>query len=123
MHAWQAGSAAWVDDNDSFRLDLLERLRTDGPLTTKELPDTCVRPRRSSGWNNNRNVRMMLDRLVERGEVAVAGSRGRDKLWDLAERVYAVGREDAVPYAEALRERDRRRLASLGIARAKASSW
>src|SRR5690606_9475999 len=47
VHAWQAGSAAWVDDNDSFRLDLLERLRTDGPLTTKELPDTCVRPWRS----------------------------------------------------------------------------
>nr|WP_181642464.1 crosslink repair DNA glycosylase YcaQ family protein [Nocardioides massiliensis] len=58
-------------------------------------------------------------RPLSRRDGAVAGSRGRDKLWDLAERVYAVSPEDAVPYAEALRERGRRRLASLGIARAK----
>ena len=31
---------------------------------------------------------MMLDFLVQRGEVAAAGGTGRDRLWDLASRVY-----------------------------------
>ena len=31
---------------------------------------------------------MMLDLLVQRGEVAVAGRTGRERLWDLASRVY-----------------------------------
>jgi hypothetical protein len=60
---------------------------------------------------------MMIDRLVERGEVAAAGGTGRDRLWDLASRVYP---DDPAPSVEeARRLRDGRRLQSLGIARAK----
>jgi uncharacterized protein len=54
---------------------------------------------------------------VSRGEVAVAGRKGRDRLWDLAERVYPDG--PIMPAEEAARERDRRRLRALGIARAR----
>jgi hypothetical protein len=53
--------------------------------------------------------------MVSRGEVAVAGRRGRERLWDLAERVYPD--HSVLPPAEAERERNRRRLAALGIAR------
>lgn len=60
---------------------------------------------------------MMLDMLVQGGEVAVAGRWGRDRLWDLAERVHPD--VAAVPSAEALRIRDERRLRALGIARAR----
>lgn len=66
--------------NNDCRRDILERLRADGPLPTSELPDTCVVPWKSSGWNDNRNVRMMLDKLVQRGrsppqgELAATGS-------------------------------------------------
>ena len=80
--------------NNDCRRDILERLRADGPLPSSELPDTCVVPWRSSGWNNNRNLRMMLDKLVQRGEVAAAGGTGRDRLWDLASRIYP---DDPVP--------------------------
>jgi uncharacterized protein YcaQ len=89
----------------------------DGPLTRRELPDTCTVPWRSSGWNNNRNVAMMLEMLVLRGEVAVAGRRGRDRVWDLASRIYPD--DEVVPTAQAHRIRDERRLRSLGIARAR----
>ena len=53
-----------------------------------ELPDSCVVPWRSSGWNDDRNVRMLLAVLEARGEVAVAAREGRVRLWDLAERVF-----------------------------------
>ena len=113
--AWRRQQQEWVEVNNDCRLEILETLRADGPLPAKELPDTCVQPWKSSGWNDNRNRRMMLDLLVQRGEVTVAGWRGRDKLWDLAERVYPDGPELSVD--EALRVRSERRLRSLGIAR------
>ena len=113
---WQDGLLAWVEANDACRLDLLERLRGDGPLPASQLPDTCVVPWRSSGWNNSRNVLMMLGQLAGRGEVAVAGQEGREKLWDLAERIHPD--VPVLPLDEATRARDVRRLAALGIARA-----
>jgi uncharacterized protein YcaQ len=59
---------------------------------------------------------MLLGLMVRRGEVAVAGRRGRERLFDLAERVYP---DEAVPEAEALHIRNERRLRSLGLARAR----
>ncbi|HZZ98216.1 MAG TPA: crosslink repair DNA glycosylase YcaQ family protein [Jatrophihabitantaceae bacterium] len=115
--SWLEGQAKWVRANDSFRRDLLDELRRDGPLTRNELPDTCTVPWRSSGWNNNRNLAMMLELLVVRGEVAAAGRRGRDRLWDLASRIYPD--DEVVPSADAYRIRNERRLGSLGIARAR----
>src|SRR5258705_73895 len=79
------------------------------------LPDTCEIPWKSSGWNDDRNVSMLLGLMVQRGEVAVAGRRGRERLFDLAERVYP---DEPVPEEEALRIRNERRLRSLGLARA-----
>jgi uncharacterized protein len=114
---WLEGRAIWVRDNEGFRQDLLDALRRDGPLPRRELPDTCTVPWRSSGWNDNRNVVMMLEMLVQRGDVAVVGRRGRETLWDLASRVYPD--DPVVPTPEAQRIRNERRLHALGIARAK----
>jgi uncharacterized protein YcaQ len=118
LKEWQEGQVEWIRANDACRRDILDRLRADGPLPQRELPDTTVRPWRSSGWNNNRNVLMLLGLMVQRGEVAVAGREGRDKLWDLATRVYPA--DEVIPAEEARRLRDERRLSSLGIARARA---
>lgn len=114
--SWLQGQARWVKANDAFRQDLLDELRRDGPLTWRELPDTSIVSWRSTGWNNNRNVAMMLEMLALRGELAVAGRRGRDRLWDLASRVYPD--DDPVPTADAHRIRNERRLRALGISRA-----
>lgn len=59
----------------------------------------------------------MLEMLVLRGEVAVAGRRGREMSWDLASRIYPD--DEVVPAAQAHRVRDERRLRALGIARAR----
>jgi uncharacterized protein YcaQ len=116
---WRAKQAEWVKVNDGCRRDLIRRLRAGGPMTSRELPDTCTKPWASSGWNNNRNVVMMLGFLEQRGEIAAVGMEGRDRLWDLAERVYPD--TPTVPLADAMRTRNERRLRSLGIARAKAT--
>ena len=104
-------------DHNACRRDILDRLRADGPLPAHELRDTCVLPWASSGWNHHKSLTMMLHFPVQRGEVAVAGGWGRDRLWDLADRVYPA--DPAIPSEEARRLRDERRLSALGIARSK----
>jgi len=112
-------SRTWFRDNDCFRRDILELLEKSGPVGSREIPDTCAVPWASTGWTNNRNVTQMLEFLLMRGEVAIAGRTGRERLWDLPERVYPTGFE-VLPAEEAERIKNERRLASLGIARAKA---
>jgi uncharacterized protein YcaQ len=114
-----ASQQAWLDANARFRRDVLARLRAEGPLLSREVPDTSQVPWSSTGWTGNRNVTQMLELLTSRGEVAVAGRRGKQRLWDIAERVYPAGVEP-LRAEEAATRRNERRLRSLGIARATA---
>jgi uncharacterized protein YcaQ len=109
----------WLHDNDRFRRDILDLLRSSGPLASRDIPDTCAVAWASSGWTNSRNVTQMLEFLAMRGEVAIAGRSGRERLWDIADRVFPA--DVAVPSVEeAARRKNERRLAALGIARQKA---
>jgi uncharacterized protein len=117
LPGWRASNRDWVRANDGCRRDILDRLGSSGPLPTRAFPDTCKVPWRSTGWTNNRNLTKLLEFMVLRGEVAVAGRRGGVRLWDLATRVYPD--EPVVAADEALRIRNERRLRALGIARAR----
>jgi len=112
------GTRAWLRGNDAFRRDILDLLGSSGPTTSRDIPDTCAVPWASTGWTNNRNVTQMLEFLMMRGEVAIAGRVGRERLWDLAERVYPA--DVVIPSIEEAEQRkNERRLTSLGIARQK----
>ena len=114
---WRKSYRDWVRANDRCRLDILATLEREGPLPGRALPNTCAVPWKSSGWTNDRNVAQLLEMMVRRGEVAVAGRSDGERLWDLAERVYPD--DPVVPADEARRIRAERRLSSLGIARAR----
>jgi uncharacterized protein YcaQ len=107
----------WLRVNDSFRRDVLALLEQKGPLLSRDIPDTCVEPWPSTGWTDNRNVTQLLEILMWRGEVAISGRVGRQRLWDLPARVYPD--LPPVSVAEAERLRNERRLGALGIARAR----
>ena len=119
MAAWPTpgGRAAqWLEVNAAFRQRVLDQLRESGPLASRDIPDTCQQPWPSTGWTNERNVTQMLGFLASRGEVAVSGRRGRQRLWDVAERVYPAGIEP-VPADDARRIRTERLLRAFGVAR------
>lgn len=117
LHEWQEARRDWVVANDATRRDILQKLYDEGPLGSRAFPDTTAIPWQSTGWNSGRSIRMLLDCMVERGEVAVAERGAREPLWDLAERVYPD--DPVVPLQEARRIRDEKRLHALGIARAR----
>jgi uncharacterized protein YcaQ len=108
----------WISANQGFKNDVLSLLRTSGPRSSRDIPDTAQVPWESTGWTHARNVTQMLDFLASRGVVAVSGRVGKQRLWDLPERVYPTDIE-IVPLAQARAERNRRWLRALGVAREK----
>jgi uncharacterized protein len=77
---------SFVETNDELRRYVLSELRNRGPLPMREIEDRSALGWRSSGWTNERNVDRMLSFLWVKGRVMVAGRRGQERLWDLAER-------------------------------------
>ena len=122
LKEWQEDVADWVAANDGCRREVLALLRSEGPTAARDLPDTCEVPWRSTGWTNDKNVMKLLECMESRGEVAVVSREGRERRWDLAERIHPG--DPAVPVAEAHLELASRRLRALGIARPRAlEAW
>ena len=120
MNAWPRSRdrREWLEANDRFRRDVVDRLRAEGPLRGTDIPDTSAVSWTSTGWTNERNVTQMLEFLALRGEVAVSWREGRDRVWDIADRVYPAGGE-VYTAEEAAALRAERRLGYLGVARQK----
>ena len=97
---------------------MLDLLRGSGPLASRDIPDTAEVAWQSTGWTHDRNVTQMLEFLASRGEVAVAGRQGRQRLCDLAERVYPAKVKVVAP-DKARKFRDEQWLRALGVARPK----
>jgi uncharacterized protein len=115
LRDWQEYVRDWAYANRACQHDIIVRLRSEGPLPAKDLPDSCAVPWSSSGWTNDRNRVRLMDFMEAKGDIAVAGRNGRDRLWDLADRIYPD--DPVVPAEEAKRLRNEKRLKALGIAR------
>jgi uncharacterized protein YcaQ len=107
---WMQG---FMTENRSFRRYVMRELERRGPLLSRELDDRAAGEPRDHRWYGARRVGHMLTILHLRGEIAVAGRRGRQRLWDLAERVYPAG--GTMPLPRARRALDEQRFRSLGV--------
>src|SRR5947207_210480 len=82
---------AWMKVNDALRRSMLRQIRGRGALPSHAYEDRSTGAWRSSGWNNGRNVGMMLFYLQMTGQLMVAGRSGGQKLWNLPERCLPPG--------------------------------
>jgi uncharacterized protein len=103
----------FLKQNPDFRRYVLRELDRRGPLLSRELEDRSREGRRSHRWFGNRRVGQMLELLHVRGELAVVGRRGGQRLWDLAERWYPEA--EVVPLRDAERLLDEQRFRSVGV--------
>lgn len=106
----------WLTANQRFHRHVLSELRRRGPLRTRDLEDLTAEGWRTGGWNDNgKSTAMMLEALSNKGEVAVAGRDGQQRLWDLAER-WHPRTAPAMPAARLARAVVERQLRARGVA-------
>jgi hypothetical protein len=111
----------WMAANADFRVEVLARLRGEGPMLASAIPDTAkVARSNDSGWYSDNQVPRMLEALSYAGEVAISSRQGRNRVWDVADRVYPADLPDPTP-EEARAAMSEQRLRAAGIA--KHSSW
>ena len=63
-------------------------------MLSRDLKADLLPEAESHRWWGTRQVRLMLELLTARGEIAVAGRVGKQRLWDLADRVYPPTEND-----------------------------
>jgi uncharacterized protein YcaQ len=126
--AWPRRIREWMKANETFRIYLLAELEARGPRRSRELEDRSLFPwppmgvgvhgarGRSGGWNDGRSLGQMLEFMSARGEIAISGRDGNERIWDLAHHVIPADQPE-ISLEEALSTRAERRLRSLGIAR------
>ena len=103
----------WLKENRSFRRYVLRELEQRGPLLSREIEDHSGLEREHHDWWGARKMGLMLEILAARGEVAVVGRRGRQRVWDLAARWYPE--TETVPWPRAEKLIAEQRFRALGV--------
>ena len=88
----------YLKQEASFRRYVLRELEQRGPLLSRDI-ETHQGTRSTSTWWGSRQMGLMLEVLAARGEVAVVGRRGKQRLWDLADRWYPE--TEKIPWRDA----------------------
>ena len=103
----------FLAENARLRRHVLRELERSGPLLSRDLQHDLAPAGDPHRWWGNRPLRLMLDILAARGEIAVAGRVGKLRLWDLSDRVWPE--TETLPWREAERALERRRRRTLGV--------
>jgi uncharacterized protein YcaQ len=92
---------------------VLRELERRGPLLSRDIAGHAGPRREHHAWWGSRKMGLLLEILAARGEVAVAGRRGGQRLWDLGERWYPE--TERIPWPEARRLLEEKRFRALGV--------
>jgi len=103
----------WLNENRSFRRYVLRELAERGPLLSREIEDHSGFEREHHDWWGARKMGLMLEILAANGEVAVVGRRGKQRIWDLAERWYPE--TETIPWPRAKKLIAEQRFRALGV--------
>jgi len=111
--AWDRRLTAYLKENAAFRRYVLRELDARGPLLSREIADHASMNRDDHRWWGSRKMGLMLQILNMRGQVAVVGRRGGQRVWDLAERWYPE--TERLTWKQAERMIEEQRLRALGV--------
>ena len=85
---WRERAREFIAANVDFRQSILDQLRAEGPLQSRQLDDSKVKVGwQSTGWTHGKNTTRMLEFMSVSMDVVVAGRVGQERLWDIPERV------------------------------------
>ena len=102
----------FMRENARLRRYILREVERNGPLLSRDLKEDGSTAAERHAWWGRGAMRLMLDMLAGRWQIAVAGRVGTHRLWDLPERVWPE--TETLPWREAERELAERRRRRLG---------
>jgi uncharacterized protein YcaQ len=103
----------FMKQNARLRRYILREVERNGPLLSRDLKVEVEAEAERHAWWGRGALRLMLDILAGRGEIAVAGRFGTNRLWDLPERVWPE--TEKLSWREAERVLERRRQRAEGV--------
>jgi uncharacterized protein len=113
-YKWQRWAKEFLKEQTALRRYVLRELDRRGPLLSRDLEHPAARAdERYAWWGTRAQLTWMLELLHRRGLIAVAGRRGGQRVWDLAERWYPE--TETVPLTEARRVLSEKRFRALGV--------
>jgi uncharacterized protein YcaQ len=111
----------FLETNTRFKRFVLKELEERGPMLSRDIEADLMVSRDPHEWWGSRKVALMLMILEAHGVVAVVGRRGKQRLWDLAERWYPD--VETISWPEAQRLLEERRWQSLGVRLRRNGEW
>jgi uncharacterized protein YcaQ len=103
----------FMKQNARLRRYILREVERNGPLLSRDLKVEVEAEAERHAWWGRGALRLMLDILAGRGEIAVTGRFGTNRLWDLPERVWPE--TEKLSWREAERVLERRRQRAEGV--------
>jgi uncharacterized protein len=103
----------YLKEHAAYRRYILKELEKRGPLLSREIEDHAEHTREAHRWWGARKMGLMLECMSARGEVAVVGRRGKQRVWDLAERWWPE--TETLPLKDALALMEEKQFRSLGV--------
>ncbi len=101
-HAIKNGQVHWFKDPDKkLMAELLERIRIDGPLRSRDADGRSIK---SSGWWDWKPTKKALEQLYMQGDLMVCDREGFQKTYDLTERVLPDHVNTSIPTTNELAE-------------------
>jgi hypothetical protein len=110
---WERRLDKYLKENSSYRRYILRELEQRGPLLSREIEDHPPAKREAHRWWGARKMGLMLEVMSARGQVAVVGRRGKQRVWDLADRWFPEC--ETLTWAEAERRRKEKRFRAQGV--------
>ena len=112
-YKYEQQGSEFLRTNARFKRHLLRELEERGPLLSREIEADLMVSKDPHDWWGSRKVTLMLELLEGRGVVAIVGRRGKQRVWDLADRWYPEG--ENMPWPEAERLFAEKRFRALGV--------
>ena len=112
---YEIRGAEFLKTNARFKRHVLRELERNGPMLSREIEADLMVSRDPHDWWGSRKVTLMLELLEGRGLVAIVGRRGKQRVWDLAERWFPEVERISWPEARRILEEKARR--ALGVRR------
>jgi uncharacterized protein YcaQ len=112
---WTPRVEEFLRANAHVRRRIRRELSSRGPMLSRDISHgvAALWPSENAGWWGTRQISLLLEILARRGEVAVVGRAGGQRLWGLAEDWYP--KCERISYAEAVKRHEEQRFRALGV--------